>query len=277
MTVSREAGAAVRGAVDGRIVLDDITVGFTRAGDGPAVVFMHGLAENRHSWDTIIDRLSGDHRCYAVDLRGHGETTVGEPKGTAAQLAGDLTAFLERSSGPAVCVGFSLGGVIVLEAALSRPDLVRKAVVVGTSSKVGRAAAAFFDERIGQLRTDAAGFRQALTADTDAQVVRNRDGLAEIAAQRVAAVGDGAGYENAARAMIALAAEPLTERLREIGVPVHIVQGAKDVFCPQKAADILREAMPSASYAEIPDAGHLIAVDQPDLLAREISRALESQ
>jgi len=235
------------------------------------------LAEDRHSWDSVIRDLSKGHRCYAVDLRGHGETTLGQPEGSAEQLAGDLTAFLEKVSGPAFCVGFSLGGVIVLEAALSRPDLVRKAVVVGTSSKVGRAAAAFFQERIGQLHTNIGDFREALAADTDAQVVRNRDLLAQVAAQRVTAVGDGAGYENAARAMIAMAGEPLTERLKEIQVPVHIVQGTNDVFCPPKAADILREAMPSAIYAEIADAGHLIAVDQPKLLASEISRALETQ
>jgi len=74
-----------------------------------------------------------------------------------------------------------------------------------------------------------------------------------------------------------VASAPLTERLREIRVPVHIIHGEKDVFCPQKATEILREAMPEAGYAEIPDAGHLIAVDQPDLLALEISKALKKK
>ncbi len=178
-------------------------------------------------------------------------------------------------TGPAICVGFSLGGVIVLEAALRHPDLVRKAIVVGTSSKVGRAAVSFFQDRIAQVQADMDAFRAGLAADTAAQFVRDHGRVAEIAARRIAAVGSGAGYVNAARAMIAMAAEPMTERLRGITVPLHIIQGAADAFCPQKAADILREAMPTASYAEIPDAGHLMTVDQPDLLAAEIARALK--
>lgn len=261
----------------GTVSLRDIDVAFTRTGAGEPVVFVHGLAEDRDSWSGIIRRLPPDICAHAVDLRGHGRSSAGNGEGTASQLAGDLLAYLEQVTGPAACVGFSLGGVIVLEAALQRPDLVRQAIVVGTSSKVGRAAAAFFEERVKQVQSDIEGFRSALAADTDAQLASNRGDAAAIAARRVAAVGDGAGYVNAARAMIALASAPLTERLRDIRVPVHIIQGEKDAFCPQKAAEILREAMPQAGYSEIPDAGHLIAVDQPDLLALEIAKALKEK
>ena len=258
-----------------KVMLGDITVSYRRIGSGQPVVFVHGLAEDGSSWDTILRRLAPDLTGYAPDLRGHGGTTAGKGDGTAAQLADDLGAFLAEVTGPAVCVGFSLGGVIVLEAALRHPALVRKAIVVGTSSKVGRAAASFFQDRIAQVQTDMDAFRQGLAADTAAQVVRDKGRVAGIATRRIAAVGNGAGYMNAARAMIAMAAEPMTDRLRDITVPVHIIQGAADAFCPQKAADILREAMPAAGYAEIPDAGHLIAVDQPDLLALEIAKAIK--
>lgn len=260
----------------GTVRLGDIEVAFTRTGAGEPVVFVHGLAEDAGSWSEVTRRLPGI-RAHALDLRGHGRSSAGNGDGTASQLAGDLLAYLETVTGPAACVGFSLGGVVVLEAALQRPDLVRQAIVVGTSSKVGRAAAAFFEERVEQARSDIAGLRLALAGDTDAQLARNRDDVAGIAARRVAAVGEGAGYINAARAMIALAAAPLNDRLRDIRVPVHIVQGEKDVFCPLKAAQMLREAMPQAGYSEIPDAGHLIAVDQPDLLAAAISKALKER
>lgn len=257
------------------VMLGDISVAYRRMGHGQPVVFVHGLAEDGGSWDPILRRLPQDVTGYAPDLRGHGDTTTGSANGTAAQLADDLGAFLKEVTGPAICVGFSLGGVVVLEAALRHPDLVRKGIVVGTSSKVGRAAATFFQDRIAQVQSDMDAFRQGLAADTAAQIVRDHRRAAEIATRRIAAVGSGAGYVNAGRAMIALAAEPMTDRLRAITVPVHIIQGAADAFCPQKAADILREAMPRATYAEIPDAGHLITVDQPELLAAEIARALK--
>ena len=257
-----------------KVTVGDIQIHLSRTGHGEPVVFIHGLAEDHSSWDGVIQHLMLGYSYYTLDLRGHGGTSVGQGQGTARQLAGDLIGFLETCTGPAICVGFSLGGVVVLEAALERPDLVKKVIAVGTSSKVGRAAAEFFGQRISQIQTDMPAFREALGLDTAAQVVRSAASVDAISRVRVQAVGDGAGYINAARAMVALAASPMTERLREIRVPVHIIQGVDDVFCPKKAADILREAMPHATYAEIGQAGHLIAADQPEQLAREISRAL---
>lgn len=257
------------------VVIGDIRIHFRCSGEGDPVVFIHGLAEDHSSWDGVIEHLKLGYAYYAVDLRGHGGTSVGQGNGTASQLAGDLIGWLEKCTGPAICVGFSLGGVVVLEAALQRPDLVKKVIAVGTSSKVGRAAAEFFGERISQIQTDMPAFRLALGLDTAAQVVRNTAAVDSISARRMKAVGDGSGYINAAKAMVALSANPMTERLREIRVPVHIVQGLDDVFCPKKAADILREAMPHATYVEIPQAGHLIAADQPERLASEIFRALD--
>lgn len=106
--------------------------------------------------------------------------------------------------------------------------------------------------------------------------MRNHGKTAEITARRIAAVGGGAGDVNAARAMIAMHSAPITERLSDLSVPVHIIQGASDIFCPQKAADTLREAMPQANYSEILEAGHLIAVDQPDIFALEVAKALKN-
>lgn len=258
----------------GRARLGDLEVAYLRAGQGPPVVFIHGLGEDGASWTPVVARLGDRVTAYCPDLRGHGGTTAGEGQGAAAQLADDLAGFLEQVSGPAVCVGFSLGGVIVLEAALRRPDLVRKAIVVGTSSKVGRAACAFFEQRIAQLETDPAEFRRGLIADAQAQIARHSEQAGAVAARRIAAVGEGRGYANAARAMIAMGAAPITERLGGIRPPVHIVQGVEDMFCPIKAAEILRSAMPQATYSEIPGAGHLMSVDQPDLLAADIAAAL---
>ncbi|MFC0216794.1 pimeloyl-ACP methyl ester carboxylesterase [Pseudochelatococcus lubricantis] len=274
MVLLSASEAASCASEKGAVLLGDISVAFKRFGEGQPVIFVHGLAEDKESWSGVVARLPRGIRAHLLDLRGHGGSTVGEGNGTVSQLAGDLTAYLEEVTGPAACVGFSLGGVVALEAALQRPDLVRRAIVIGASSKVGRAAAGFFEARIQQAMSDIDGFRRALAEDTDAQVVCNRQDVAAIAARRIAAVGDGAGYVNAARAMVGLAAVSMTERLRDIRVPVHIIQGENDVFCPLKAAQIMRDAMPDAGYTNIPDAGHLIAADQPDLLARELSRLI---
>ena len=259
-----------------KVRLGDIEVGYTERGDGPPAVMVHGLAEDRRSWALAQERLA-DYRTFAYDLRGHGETTAGDGDGTLDQLAGDLARFLEALTGPAACIGYSLGGTIVLALAAARPDLARHAVVSGTSSVVGRAAAGFFDERIELLRADRAAFAAALREDTAAQIVTSGADLDAIAARRLEAVGDGRGYVNAARAMQGLNGAPLTGALARIRCPVDVIGGDGDRFCPRKAADIMLAELADGTYHELADCGHLMTVDQPEAYSLALRTALERQ
>ena len=256
-----------------QVELGDIVVNYRRRGSGPAVVLLHGLAEDHRSWDAVAAHLDG-FTTYAVDLRGHGQTSAGEGSGTLAQLSDDLTAFLNAVSGPAAVVGYSLGGTIGLHAATAADAPIRHLVVVATSSVVGGAAADFFAGRIVQLEAgDSAAFAEGLRGDTSLQIVSTAD-VDAVAAGRVAAVGDGSGYINAARAMIGVRAEPLNPRLARIKAPLDIVGAADDVFCPRRAADIIAAAVPHGRYHEIADAGHLITVDQPERYGELLARLL---
>ena len=253
--------------------LGDIDVGCTRIGDGPPAVMVHGLAEDRTSWVDVQRRLSG-FTAWAYDLRGHGETTLGKAAGTLEQLGGDLIAFLETLTGPADCVGYSLGGAVVLRVAATRPELVTRAVVAGTSTVVGRRAVGFFRDRMETIRSDFSAFSSALREDTRQQLVVAGDRLEEVTARRLEAVGTGDGYVNAARAMARLHDDPLTPLLADIVCPVHVIGGEADVFCPRKAAEIMIAALGQATYHEVAGAGHLMSVDQPDAYAQAIRDAL---
>ena len=257
-----------------RVRLADIGVGYTRTGEGPPAVMLHGLAEDRNSWADVQRRLS-DFTTYAYDLRGHGETDLGEAEGSLEQLGGDLIAFLDALTGPADCIGYSLGGAVVLWVAAKRPDLVTRATVAGTSTVVGRRAAEFFRDRIETIRSDFSGFAGELKEDTRQQLVVGGDRLEDVTARRLKAIGAGDGYVNAARAMARLNEEPLTQVLPEIACPVHVIGGEADVFCPRKAADIMIDGLRHGTYHEVAGAGHLMSVDQPDAYAQAIRNALE--
>ncbi|MGB3697738.1 MAG: alpha/beta hydrolase [Gordonia sp. (in: high G+C Gram-positive bacteria)] len=253
------------------VTVADIDVSYHKAsnpvGDADTpVVLIHGLAEDKSSWLATQEALD-DVTTYAYDLRGHGQSTVGEADGTLAQLANDLVGFLEAVTGPAVLVGFSLGGTIALQVAADRPDLVRRLVVLGTSSVVGRSAVDFYAQRIEQAQdTSTAEFASAIRDDTAAALVTT-DRLDEITAARLRAIGEGGGYRNAARAMAALNGAPLTDTLADIGMHVDVIGADNDAFCPMKAAQILLDGLPDATYREIPRAGHLMNVDNPEAVA----------
>lgn len=259
------------------VTLGDIEVSYTEAGNGDPVVLVHGLAEDKGTWAAQQRDLTGV-RTFAYDLRGHGGTTPGQADGTLAQLGRDLLAFLEKVSGPAVVVGFSLGGTVALWAAAERPDLVTRAIVLGTSSVVGRAAAEFYAQRIAQAAdTSGEEFRAGLRNDTAAALAVAQDRLEEVVAARLAAVGDGRGYISAARAMAGLNQAPLTPRLAEVKVHVDVVGATGDTFCPAKAAAIITEALPDVTYHEIPDAGHLMNIDNPDAVTAILRTALSGR
>lgn len=245
--------------------VEDLQVAYDATdGSGLPVVFLHGLAEDRATWAHQMGTVT-PRPCFAYDLRGHGETSIGDANGTLEQLGRDLLAFLRLVSGPATVVGFSLGGTIALWAAAHDDDgLILDVIAVGTSSVVGRQAAEFYTQRIAMAADPAAApFRDAVRQDTSAGLHVEHARLSEVTAARLLAIGDGQGYINAAKAMRALNETPLTPELARVRVPVHVVGGSDDAFCPMKASQIILDALPEADYIEVPSAGHLMNIDNP--------------
>lgn len=259
------------------VTLGDIEATYDRVGSGPAVVLIHGLAEDRRSWRNVQDSLTGV-ATYAYDLRGHGDTSSGRPAASPIQLRDDLLGFLETVTGPAICVGFSLGGTIVLAAAAQRPDLVTRIVTIGTSSVVGRGAAKFYTGRVELFRgTDSAEQHATMRADTAAALHNPTSDVDRVTEARLSAIGDGQGYINACLAMASLHESPLTPALSAIGtnIAVTVVGADHDTFCPKKAAEILLGAIAHAAYAEISEAGHLMLVDQPQQVEALLQRLVD--
>lgn len=258
------------------VTLADIEVNYRQSGAGPAVVLLHGLAEDHRSWDGVLEKLDG-FTVFAIDIRGHGGSTLGDGVGTLAQLSADLNRFLSEISGPAAVVGFSLGGTVALHAAAQRQSPVRHLVVVAASSIVGRSASEFFAGRIAQIETGRWDeFACGLRADTARQILTEVD-LDAVTQTRLAAVGDGRGYVNAATAMIGIRAAPLTALLDQISVRVDVIGADGDVFCPRKAADLIVDGVADGHYHEIAGSGHLLSIDQPSRYAQSIARLLKER
>lgn len=86
-------------------------------GSGPLLVLVHGITENRHSWDPLMDALSAEHRVLRVDLRGHGESPKADTY-AITEMAADIAALVDE---PALMVGHSLGGSVVTAYAAQFP------------------------------------------------------------------------------------------------------------------------------------------------------------
>jgi len=91
---------------------DGPTIAFDVAGDGPLVVFIHGLTSFRETWNPITTLLATDFTCVRIDLRGHGASSCAADYSMRA-LVGDVRAVVdELGVGEPAIVGHSLGASI---------------------------------------------------------------------------------------------------------------------------------------------------------------------
>jgi pimeloyl-ACP methyl ester carboxylesterase len=106
------------GAMSHAHTADGASIDYFAAGEGPALVLVHGITESRRSWDPVVaPLLSAGYRVVAVDLRGHGDSSATPPYDLRT-MAGDIAAVIEAEEcTDPLLVGHSLGGAVVSAAA----------------------------------------------------------------------------------------------------------------------------------------------------------------
>jgi pimeloyl-ACP methyl ester carboxylesterase len=106
---------------------DGTTIGYQRAGTGPAVVLLHGAGQSSGNLTRLAHALSRAFTVYVPDRRGRGRSgPYGEFHGLSTEIE-DLSALLD-ASGASRLFGLSAGAVIAIEAALVRPDITKLAL-----------------------------------------------------------------------------------------------------------------------------------------------------
>jgi len=115
-------------------------IAYDVAGAGPLIVLSHGIGDSRHVFRFVLPELvNAGFRVAAADLRGHGESSMGEAKSISrTDVAGDLVALIAHLGGPAVIVGHSLSGGAATIAATTAPELVSGVVEIGPFTRKPR-------------------------------------------------------------------------------------------------------------------------------------------
>lgn len=238
-----------------RIDRDSTCIAFDVRGErGSPVLLLHGLGGSRAAWPGVADALATRHRVLAMDLRGSGESPLGEEPLSFALLAADAVAVLEAASiDRAHVVGHSFGGVIAQEILLDYPDRILSAMLVSTSSEVGEAAAA------GWLRLADVVEARGLSDSPSSRTRAFTDGYAERhpdiveAIGRIAAAADPLGY--AAQARLA-ACYDYTAALSAVTTPCVVVQGLADRLTAPGGSVILHRAIERSRLEMVEGVGH---------------------
>ena len=248
------------------------------------IVFLHGAALNAHTWDVVCLMLRGQHHCYALDQRGHGESAWAENADYSGDAhRGDIEAFVdELGLDQFVLVGHSMGGfnafnyafhhshrlaalvlvdagpTMLTKGARRIVDFVTQTAESDSLEQIIEKAIAFNPRRDPRLlrRSILNNFRQ----DPTGKWVRKTD----------LRMWQGNGNREWER-------ERLIERFRQasrVGCPTLIVQGGlSDVFTAEDAKN-LAAGFPRGHYAQVGEAGHTVQGDNPRVLAEVLSQFL---
>ncbi|MDP9396906.1 MAG: alpha/beta hydrolase [Actinomycetota bacterium] len=245
-------------------------------GVGPPVLLVHGITADWQDWRAVVPHLvESGHRVLAVDLRGHGASTLGRTRPRRARLADDLREVLERLElRDVVIVGHSLGAYVALTLAVSHRTLVRDRVrglvLVGGTPTM---------RRVHELAT-LAGNASSLTPLVQRHRRRGRIMmrlLAFGARPSLAAVDDirlrWAGCPLPTRVAYArsLAGGALGRRLRHVDVRVLAVCGTRDRIAPPRRSSAIVRRVPQGRLSWVDGAGHVLPRERPAQVAELVA------
>jgi pimeloyl-ACP methyl ester carboxylesterase len=265
---------------------------FIRAGEGPALLLLHGIGNNCQTWAGVIDRLAETHTVIAPDLLGHGRSD--KPRGDysiAAYANGmrDLLSVLDIEQ--ATVVGHSLGGGIALQFAYQFPERCQRLALVG-SGGLGPELSA------GLRAATLPGAELVLTA------LAGISGPLRVGLQVLERAGRTTGWRRvgdfaeAGDALLALrdveARRAFLRTLRGVvdargqavtaldrlyladSIPMLVVWGSRDPIVPALHAETVRSLVPSARVEVFDGAGHWPHLDEPDRFCDVLLDFIES-
>lgn len=253
-----------------------------RAGTGPSVVLIHGMAGSLTTWDPVFEALSRTCDVIAIDLPGHGSSSRMRGDYSLGSLAAsvrDVLAALEVKT--ATIVGHSLGGGIAMQFMYQFPERCERLVLV-SSGGLGREVTPM----LRALAVPGAGL--ALAGGARLQHQRHLAAAGRLVRPLAGRVWNDLPYMlrqmatlddpetrrsflATIRAVIDVGGQGInaTDRLHlAVGLPTLIVWGEDDRMIPSGHGHVAADLIPGCRFELIAGAGHYPHEDSPGLVAR---------
>lgn len=240
------------------------TVSYRRDGRGPGLLLLHGTnSDGRSGFGHLITHFTGHRTVITPDYAGAGRSTLPEGPLSVELLAGQVAAVVtDYGEGPVDLLGTSLGAVVAAATAASRPELVRRLVLVaGWAGPDARHRLVFETwKRLQQLDPElGTRFGLALAFSPPFLAGLGQERLGQLTTRGPATATD-------RRIDLGLRAD-IRRLLPRITAPTLVVGLTRDQLVPVEHSRALHAAIPDSRYAEI-DSGHAVHLEKPDELVR---------
>jgi 3-oxoadipate enol-lactonase len=245
---------------------------YEMAGDGPPLVFVHGMCGHGAVWADQVQRLSDEFTCITYDRRGHGASSDGDEPHSVPLHGDDFAALVTALHlPPVVYVGSSGGARIGVDVVLRHPELLAGAVLSEPpifSLDPGRAQA-FMAKVVPavQPHIDSGNLADAV------------DSFFEVVCPGLWALLDDTQkdpYRRNGAALVADLGQPpfvvTTDELERVQLPVLTIAGSVSDPFLRSTPRVVAEAVPAAELVELPDCGHVTYAESPDAFADAVRR-----
>jgi pimeloyl-[acyl-carrier protein] methyl ester esterase len=255
-----------------------VTLCTQTSGSGPELVLIHGWGLHGGIWDGLVPLLEPDYRVTRVDLPGHGNSAW-----SGEQTLDDfVAAVLDAVPSRAGMVGWSLGGIIALRAALQAPERVSALTMIASTPcfmrRPGWQSAmlpALLETFVGELDQD---YMRTLNRFLALQVRGSEHATEVLRDLRRSMLARAQPGLPALRAGLAILRDTdLRTYASALSVPTLLLAGERDTLVPLQGMRAALQLMPGARIAVIEAAGHAPFVAAPARVAQVLKRFLQDR
>ena len=250
-------------ATQGYVDVNGVHMYYETYGAGTPLVLLHGgMLSIRLNFAGLIPTLAKRHQVIGVELQGHGRTADIDRPITPAAMASDVVGLLDHLGiDKAHVLGHSMGGGVAMELAVSYPDRVRSVVPISISVRADGIHIDLADPSRHATsprmptQQDFAEFREEYL-----RLSPHPDHFDDFLASLSASNADLQGWSD--------------EQLAGVTAPVLLVMGDRD-FTTVAHGEVMRELIPGAQLAVLPDTTHMQVTRRPDLLLPMLAAFLD--
>jgi pimeloyl-ACP methyl ester carboxylesterase len=262
--------------------VNGVSLYYEDAGRGRPLVLAHGFSATARMWAGQVATFSDRYRVVTYDARGQGRSEVPADPAAYSQpiMVEDLRGLIAHLGldRPIIC-GLSMGGNVVLNMALTHPDVVSGVVICGTGAGSEDQAAwmATIQGWIDLLEGPGIeAFATMYIADPILANYADRSSAARELLWKAITSNTARGLALGLRGTVGKrpSVYSLRESLARMAMPAAIVYGDRDHWCIQVSA-FLAATIPGAELVTIADSGHMSNLEQPEQFNRALSRLLE--
>ena len=259
-----------------RIKSGDAEIVYWTLGDGPPVVLLHPFPAHHEFWLPVAEVLALRYRVILPDLRGHGESEVGEGPASMEKHSADIARVMDDASvGRAPLVGVSIGGYALFEFWRRYRGRVAALGLCNTKAPADRpeARAGRLQAATDVLERGTEPFIETMLARVLAKTTHeNRPDLVDGARRMMLKMSP----DDIAQVQRGMADRPNSvETLKTINVPTLLVTGDEDSLTGVNEAELMRQHIPGSQLRVIPKAGHYSPWEQPEEATRLLRQFLD--